>query len=222
MGVPVELFVDQEAIRTLKCALCQEVMQEAVRTPCGHSFCQHCISRALSNGGKATAGQGPGQGHSSCPVCQKALQPDGGGSADERGEEGGGTGGQATSNSGDRQPFTEDREAREAIAKLSTRCQHSGCPWVGELQSHMKHINEECAFVNVRCPNYPCSAVIPRRLMPQHLTLCDYKPIVCQHCKSPVPVVEQQVRSFRFFSPLLPLAEVDGFHGWELFFFFYW
>jgi hypothetical protein len=42
-GHPSALFVDQAAIRDFECAICTEVMRDAVALPCGHEFCEACL-----------------------------------------------------------------------------------------------------------------------------------------------------------------------------------
>jgi len=51
-----------EASPEFGCPLCLDLLHDPVLTPCGHSFCRLCISRAC------------GSGHSGCPLCRGELQ----------------------------------------------------------------------------------------------------------------------------------------------------
>lgn len=195
MGFPVGLFVDQEAIRNFQCPLCRDVLQDAVRASCGHSFCQLCIGRAISGTSSASSSataptlinNNNNNSSNTCPVCQQALTPSG----------------------PDARQLVEDFEARESIAKLVVRCQQAGCTWAGELRNYMQHISEECAFTTVRCPNFPCPTTASRKLIQQHLNVCEFKPALCQYCNNPVPINDRQ--SHQASCPEMPCP--CGFQG---------
>jgi len=51
-----------EVAPEFKCPLCHDLFHDPVLTPCGHSFCRVCISRAC------------GPGHNGCPLCRGGLQ----------------------------------------------------------------------------------------------------------------------------------------------------
>ncbi|XP_046533379.1 E3 ubiquitin-protein ligase RNF135 [Equus quagga] len=63
-AVPVWLAEDD-----LGCVICHELLTWPVTLPCGHSFCRHCLTRAL--------GEGRERRHWSCPTCREsaAQQP---------------------------------------------------------------------------------------------------------------------------------------------------
>ncbi len=46
----------------LECILCMKLLYEPVTTPCGHTFCQPCFSRALDHSNK-------------CPNCRTVRGP---------------------------------------------------------------------------------------------------------------------------------------------------
>jgi len=51
-----------EVTHSFGCPLCLDILHDPVLTPCNHSFCRTCISRACSSG------------HSCCPVCRGSFQ----------------------------------------------------------------------------------------------------------------------------------------------------
>eukprot|EP00419_Tripos_fusus_P063430 CAMPEP_0172929526 /NCGR_PEP_ID=MMETSP1075-20121228/218527_1 /TAXON_ID=2916 /ORGANISM="Ceratium fusus, Strain PA161109" /LENGTH=444 /DNA_ID=CAMNT_0013790821 /DNA_START=72 /DNA_END=1406 /DNA_ORIENTATION=+ len=51
-----------EVAPEFNCPLCHDLFHDPVLTPCGHSFCRVCISRAC------------GPGHNGCPLCRGGLQ----------------------------------------------------------------------------------------------------------------------------------------------------
>lgn len=61
MGYNVQIFAD-DIDENLLCAICSQVLQDAVVTPCGHSFCQVCLEYWLSKPGCIT-----------CPHCRSAV-----------------------------------------------------------------------------------------------------------------------------------------------------
>ncbi|XP_044601378.1 E3 ubiquitin-protein ligase RNF135 [Equus asinus] len=63
-AIPVWLAEDD-----LGCVICHELLTWPVTLPCGHSFCRHCLTRAL--------GEGRERRHWSCPTCREsaAQQP---------------------------------------------------------------------------------------------------------------------------------------------------
>ncbi|ELU17184.1 hypothetical protein CAPTEDRAFT_84923, partial [Capitella teleta] len=61
MGYSVGIFVD-EVDDNLLCSICSQVLQDAVLTPCGHSFCQECLDQWLARPERIT-----------CPHCRGAV-----------------------------------------------------------------------------------------------------------------------------------------------------
>ncbi|CAN9510696.1 unnamed protein product [Ophioblennius macclurei] len=49
------------------CSICLDVFNNPVSTPCGHSFCQICISSYWDRGGKASK-------HFQCPLCKETFR----------------------------------------------------------------------------------------------------------------------------------------------------
>ncbi|KAF3323258.1 LON peptidase N-terminal domain and RING finger protein 1 [Carex littledalei] len=60
-NVPLNLK-QRKAERTddFECTLCFKLLYEPVTTPCGHSFCRHCLHQAMDHGNK-------------CPMCRMVL-----------------------------------------------------------------------------------------------------------------------------------------------------
>lgn len=61
MGIPSQRFV-QEVSENLLCSICGCVLEDAVLTPCGHSFCSACLNTWLT-----------AQQNRSCPACRGPL-----------------------------------------------------------------------------------------------------------------------------------------------------
>ncbi|XP_070083787.1 E3 ubiquitin-protein ligase RNF135 [Equus przewalskii] len=59
-AIPVWLAEDD-----LGCVICHELLTWPVTLPCGHSFCRHCLTRAL--------GEGRERRHWSCPTCRESA-----------------------------------------------------------------------------------------------------------------------------------------------------
>src|SRR4051812_29455604 len=64
MGVGVDRFVDlpEYLAQHLTCGICHNILDNAVITPCGHSFCEHCVKKSIDSN------------HKSCPECRKRLK----------------------------------------------------------------------------------------------------------------------------------------------------
>lgn len=69
-----------------------------------------------------------------------------------------------------------DREIKELHVYCNNR--RSGCVWSGEMNDVEKHVDVDCQFVDVICPN-KCGAIIKRQCLHLHLKQC---PCHCQHC----------------------------------------
>ena len=52
--------VDDELREQLECNVCTDVFLDPVTTPCGHTFCTECLSRAVDV-------------RNTCPVCRTVL-----------------------------------------------------------------------------------------------------------------------------------------------------
>ena len=71
------------------------------------------------------------------------------------------------------------------IMSLKVYCEKKvkGCQWVGGLGELEQHINENCEFVEVNCPN-KCGLAIQRQLLAKHqANNCLNRPHSCQYCK---------------------------------------
>ncbi|XP_042340211.1 nuclear factor 7, ovary-like [Plectropomus leopardus] len=60
------------------CSICLEVFTNPVSTPCGHSFCQACISSYWDGSATGGGGGGRGEGRNSkayqCPLCKESFR----------------------------------------------------------------------------------------------------------------------------------------------------
>uniref|UniRef100_H2YZX5 RING-type domain-containing protein n=1 Tax=Ciona savignyi TaxID=51511 RepID=H2YZX5_CIOSA len=52
----------QRLVKVVECSICLETMTDPVETRCGHSFCQHCIGKAIEM-----------QAAFKCPLCKETV-----------------------------------------------------------------------------------------------------------------------------------------------------
>lgn len=65
MGYNVHRFID-DVDANLICGICAGVLEKAVVTPCGHSYCEECLETWLQRGISS-------EGATSCPACRTDL-----------------------------------------------------------------------------------------------------------------------------------------------------
>ena len=60
----------------------------------------------------------------------------------------------------------------------------SNCNWEGKLSELKNHINKECKFQPIKCPNKDCPFIVLRKDLNSHLFQCDYNEpfIKCLYC----------------------------------------
>lgn len=172
MGFPLAQFVDQTQDHSqLQCGLCDQVLEDAVKTRCGHQFCAICIANYLQTHGgsccnpntpKETTDLDDQECH--CPICRSRFY------------------------SPVEQYVCEDALAREAVGRLCVNCVHPECSWTGDVRSYMRHRNYECPFASVQCPG--CSSLVQRNSLVEHLASCNEGAHlgICGHCSTIVPI----------------------------------
>ena len=80
-----------------------------------------------------------------------------------------------------------NKAIKREINELKIQCTHhgEGCQWIGQLGSLQTHLDSEngCDYMEVKCPNRPCSNHIKRKDLPEHLSSdCAQRSHRCEHC----------------------------------------
>ena len=78
-----------------------------------------------------------------------------------------------------------NRDLEYDILKSRVYCtwKESGCEWVGTLEHINKHLNQDCPFLEVECPN-SCGKIIQRQMVKEHEVICERYPVECGKCGS--------------------------------------
>ena len=75
------------------------------------------------------------------------------------------------------------------ISKLQLRCENeregSGCPWIGTLAAHDRHVADKCPFLKVPCGLDGCCENVDQQGLTQHRAACDSRLLICEHCSEP-------------------------------------
>ncbi|XP_075246294.1 TNF receptor-associated factor 4-like [Convolutriloba macropyga] len=90
--------------------------------------------------------------------------------------------------------FPDSAISRE-IGGLKCRCNNSiiGCQWIGEVRTVAGHIEAECRFVSMECPN-KCGDTFERRHLDTHISdVCLKRVLHCPHCSDIVPAQEMDL-----------------------------
>jgi len=158
MGFSVAWFIetpDEEWI----CAICRDVFEDPVCTPCGHSFCTACLDRSLANDDR-------------CPTCRtEGLILDeslGRNCGLER----------AVQKfilkstvrcSNKAQSEFEPSSVRRRLNNGKVSTEPRACSWTGKLDDWKKHCHDECIFHVMPCSVQGCDHTCIRRDMPNHM-----------------------------------------------------
>ena len=86
-----------------------------------------------------------------------------------------------------------DKQYSSAIKSLienkQIKCinKNIGCNWIGELSSFESHLNDECLYQKIKCPNNECDKIIFKKDLNSHLIKCDYikkiMKVKCNYCE---------------------------------------
>jgi hypothetical protein len=190
------IFID-EVDDELLCNICHNVLSSAVACQNGHPFCEECLLKWLSV-------------RQDCPVCKIDL--DAGqltklrfvealiGKLLVKCEE------NVSSISDIRRKLRDKNENLErprvsetppsdaTVPLISSGTEETGgrCCWTGKFADLRKHMNEECEYRKVSCPNAGCEANdIERRHLAGHLAQCPYRLIECEYCHNSIPFCSQ-------------------------------
>ena len=88
-----------------------------------------------------------------------------------------------------------NENVNQSILKLKMKCCNyvNDCKWVGQLKNYNEHITKNCPKEIVNCPNKGCIIKIKREEMPGHLSICEYKEIICDKCNIKIPLKDKNL-----------------------------
>lgn len=169
-GLPVEWYVNGQLMDDMgfTCAICMHVMEKPHLTPCGHSFCTHCISQQLTT-----------QQQYICPACQCVCRVD---SLEYTGN----TLGRAIASQPLRCPMgcqwtgTGEKllEHTESCPSLVISCKE--CSTLVTRMDMDHHNHHECINPLTQCER--CGDDFRLDTMPTHETNCPKLPWTCECC----------------------------------------
>jgi len=167
MGFPAALFVETPDDEWI-CAICQDVLEDPVCTPCGHSFCSACLAEWLTD-------------NEQCPTCRTEGLSLGDGD------------GNTGRNCCDQRAFKkfilkskvscakflknsegkaeEPASARRRLnnGKAADATSSTSCEWTGILDDWYKHRQEECQFSFTCCSVRGCDHTCIRKDLSKHM-----------------------------------------------------
>ena len=78
-----------------------------------------------------------------------------------------------------------DRNYKRKIMVLQVHCtmkQDHGCEWVGKLEDLETHLEDDCQYVNVQCPQKCGEMVLKKQLQEHKIKLCQNRKYTCMYC----------------------------------------
>ena len=152
------------------CPICQNLLDDAQQTHCGHLFCKECLRRTVNSQNFQPAWQQHSPqvwGYTSlypqlrivfkCPVCQAQQTSD---------------------------AYSDNYNDRR-VKNLRINCPNVPCMWIGSLHELDKHRNTKagCQYQKDAC-TMNCGATMIRKELWEHLqSRCPLRPYQCQFCK---------------------------------------
>ena len=75
------------------------------------------------------------------------------------------------------------------IYNLKVKCKNrdKGCTSQGTVQCIQTHMNNECEYQDIHCPNVGCQEIFIRQQLKEHLVKCDFRNEICNDCKLSFP-----------------------------------
>ena len=149
----------------LVCPICQDLLEDAQQTPCGHLFCKKCLRETINSQGRKgqyvcyedTMYNGGGYSESfECPVCRSKHN----------------------------KAAYDDTYNDRRVKSLKVQCPNPTCKWTGPLSDVGKHRTSDsgCQHEKVKCPK-GCGEEIIRGGLPQHQrNSCPLRAHHCQFC----------------------------------------
>ena len=147
----------------LVCPICHELLDDPVQTPCGHLFCNKCLSQAQTYAKqvmsppiqkKSRRGK---KKSTSCPLCQTAFSGD---------------------------PY-RDKYNERRVNSVKVKCPNFPCKWMGTLIACKQHRLDDkgCSYEVVSCPKR-CLETMYRLHVKSHLkSTCIYSKRLCKYCR---------------------------------------
>jgi hypothetical protein len=88
----------------------------------------------------------------------------------------------------DQKPLKIDSLVR-VIYNLKVKCKNrdKGCTSQGTVQCIQTHMNNECEYQDIQCPNLGCQEIFIRQQLKEHLIKCDFRNEICNDCKLSFP-----------------------------------
>lgn len=74
---------------------------------------------------------------------------------------------------------------KQIIGNYKVSCINIGCTWEGKLLQLKPHIEKECEYQLINCPNSECKSILLRKYLKSHLINCKYDKIIkkiCNYC----------------------------------------
>ncbi|KAL4438604.1 hypothetical protein ABPG74_015502 [Tetrahymena malaccensis] len=72
------------------------------------------------------------------------------------------------------------------LSSLKLDCQNKekGCLETMLYEQYQKHLEKECMFVDVNCPDEGCQIIILKKDLEEHLKVCEYFLVKCEYCEN--------------------------------------
>jgi hypothetical protein len=158
-------YVDSNFI----CGICADVLTNPYQCKSGHAFCLTCINTWLEE-------------NSTCPTCHENLKIN---------------------------DLVYCKGIDNLVGRLLVRCRFfgscnssskpppakrvktvneatsKGCEWQGAMSALDHHVNHDCRFARIVCPNEGCFDQVQRQLMEKHLQICPFRSVICLSCSQP-------------------------------------
>uniref|UniRef100_A0A3B3Q7I9 TNF receptor-associated factor n=1 Tax=Paramormyrops kingsleyae TaxID=1676925 RepID=A0A3B3Q7I9_9TELE len=147
------------------CSNCNNVLNKARQTKCGHRYCHACVTWLVRNNKNL--------------VCKRCKEED---SSLENGNS------ILTPDT-----FFNDAAINKEISELKVHCANQGCTWRGILKNYEDH-QCQCDFALIPC-NIGCGQMVERRKLASHLVKgCPNNMSTCSSCSQAMSPAKLQVR----------------------------
>ena len=161
----VEYTLADTVPQDLVCPICQDLLEDAQQTPCGHLFCKKCLRKTINSQGRKgqyvcygdTMYIGGGYSESfECPVCRSKHT----------------------------KAAYDDTYNDRRVKSVKVKCLNPPCEWTGPLSDVGKHRTSDsgCQHEKVKCPK-GCGEEMTRGCLPQHQrNSCPLRAHSCRFC----------------------------------------
>ncbi|KAK1155917.1 TNF receptor-associated factor 1-like [Acipenser oxyrinchus oxyrinchus] len=161
-GFPQSICDDVPHVKYL-CSNCNNVLNKARQTLCGHRYCLACLNWLMRNNKN--------------PVCKKCKEDDPSTVSEES---------ILTS-----EHFYSDAAINKEISELKVHCANQGCNWKNTLKHYEDH-QSQCDYELIPC-NIGCGHMVIRKMLANHLEKgCANNMVVCKKCTRKIRQAEFQ------------------------------